>query len=104
MNKISNTKKLPPSFKSLFWSYNFDLLDIKKHKRVVIVNILNYGDLNQWRWLIKTYGRKGIKEFIENIPASEFRKPILILLPLLLGVKEFKYVSRSDYIRAKKNL
>ena len=100
----SSKAKLPLSFKPLFWSYDFDLLDPQKHKRAIIVNVLNYGDLSQWQWLIKTYGKREIKEFIENIPASEFRKPILILISLLLGIKEFKYVSRSDYIRTKKNL
>lgn len=95
--------KLPNYFQPLFWSYNFSLLDLKKHERVIVVNVLNYGDLSQWRWLIKTYGRKKIKEFIESIPASEFRKPVVILLSMLLGVK-FKYVSRGDKIRAERRI
>ena len=96
--------KLPESFRPLLWSYKFSEIDPKEHKRVIIVNVLNYGDLKQWRWLIKTYGRKEIKEFIESTPASEFRKPVLILLSLLLGIKKLKYASRSDYIRAKKSI
>ena len=95
--------KLPESFRSLLWSYKFPEIDPELHKKTIIVNVLNYGDLDQWRWLIKTYGRKQLKDTIESLPASEFRKPVVTLLRLLLGVK-FKYVFRSDKIRAKKNI
>ena len=98
-----NKAKLPESFRTLLWSYRFSEVDPKKHKRTIIVNTLNYGDLSQWRWLIKAYGRKQLKKIIEFIPASEFRKPITMLLSLLLGVK-FKYVSRGDKIRAAKEI
>jgi hypothetical protein len=95
--------KLPESFKPLLWSYKFSEMDPEKHKETIITNVLNYGDLDQWRWLIKTYGRKQLKEIIESMPASQFRKPVVTLLSLLLGIK-FKYATRNDYIRAKKNL
>jgi len=95
--------KLPESFRPLLWSYRFSEIDPQRDKRIIIVNVLNYGDLSQWRWLVKTYGRKKLKEVIESVAASEFRKPVGTLLSLLLGVK-FKYVLRSDKIRAEKNI
>lgn len=101
--KEKSKTKLPESFRYLFWSYRFSEIDPIKHKKTIISNILNHGDLEHWRWLIKTYGRKHLKEVIESIPASEFRKPIRVLLSLLLGIK-FKYVSRSDKISAERNL
>lgn len=102
-NRAKQKTKLPESFRHLLWSYRFSEIDPKEHKKTIIVNTLNYGDLDQWRWLIKTYGRRRLKEIIESIPASEFRKPIAILVSLLLGIK-FKYVSRSDKIKAEKNI
>ena len=95
--------RLPEFFKPLFWSYKFSLLDPYRHKRVIVVNVLNYGDLNQWQWLIKTYGKSELKNFIESLPASEFRKPVRKLLFLLLGTR-FKYVFRGDKIRAERNI
>ena len=100
---MKNHKKLPISFKPLFWSYRFSEIDPKEHKRTIIVNVLNYGDLYQWQWLIKTYGAKELKKDIESMPASEFRKPVVILLSLLLGIK-FKYVSQNAKIRAEKGI
>ena len=105
MNKsITKPKaKLPESFRRLLWSYRFSEINPKAHKKTIIVNVLNYGDLDQWRWLIKTYGKTQLKEIIESLPVSEFRKPVAILLSLLLGVK-FKYVSQGAKIRAAKNI
>ena len=104
MNKISNTKKLPPSFKSLFWSYKFSSIDPILHKRAIIVNTINYGNWKHWQWIIKKYGSKEVKKIIEETPQTEFRPQSLKLISLLLGIKKLKYASRSDYIRAKKNL
>ena len=95
--------KLPESFRHLLWSYRFSEVDPEEHKKTIIVNVFNYGDLDQWRWLIKTYGRRQLKEIIKSIPASEFRKHIKILLSLLMDIK-FKYASRSDKIRAERNI
>lgn len=94
---------MPESFRHLLWSYRFSEVDPYEHKRAIIVNTFNYGDLDQWRWLVKTYGRKQLKKTIESLAASEFRKHIRVLLSLLLGVR-FKHASRSDKIRAEKNI
>ena len=96
--------KLPQDFKKLFWSYDYSLIDSDKHQKVVITSLLNYGDLNHWRWLIRTYGKDKLKRLLTAIPTTEFRKPVLILLSLLLNINKFKYVSRSDKIKAKKGV
>lgn len=96
--------KLPRDFKYLFWSYDFSSVDPKKDKERIIVNIINYGQRRHWKWLIRTYGKENLRRTIENIPMTEFRKRALRLISLLLNIKEFKYVSRSDKIKAKKSI
>jgi len=96
--------KLPKDFKYLFWSYDFSSIDPKKDKERIIVNVINYGQWKHWKWLIKTYGKDNLKRTIENIPMTEFRERALRLISLLLDIKEFKYVSRSDKIKAKKGI
>ena len=95
---------LPQEFKQLFWSYKFSSINPEKHKRTVIINTINYGRWEHWRWIIKNYGKKEVKQVIEKTPASEFRKRVLKLICLLLKIKKLKYASRSDKIRAEKNL
>jgi hypothetical protein len=96
--------KLPKDFKPLMWGYKFNLIDIEQDKRVIIVNTINYGNLDQWKWLVKTYGRDKLRKIIKLIPETEFRKYVLKLMKLLFNIKKLKYASRSAQIRAEKNI
>lgn len=94
---------IPQDFKQLFWSWDFDLLDVQKHKRLIIVQILNGGNWRAWQWLFKTYGEKELKVTIQNMPASEFRPAALRLATILLGIGQMRYATRTDYIRSRTN-
>ena len=96
--------KLPKDFKSLLWGYKFNLIDTEEDKRIIIVNTINYGDLSQWKWLVKTYGKKRLREMIRSIPESEFRKHVLKLIKLLFKINDFQYASRGAQIRAEKGI
>lgn len=97
-------KKLPSYFKYLLWSYDFSKVDPEKDIKRIIVNTINYGDWKHWQWIINYYGKKKVKEIIEELPKSEFRKRALNLICLVLGIKKLKYETRSDKIRAEKNI
>ena len=97
-------QKLPKNFKPLLWSYKFSAIDPEKDKRTIIVNTINYGNWEQWVWIMKNYGRGHVKQFLINTPKSQFFDRPLDLISLLLGVKKFKYASRNDYIKAKRNI
>ena len=101
---LGEKSKLPKYFKPLFWSYDFSSIDPVKHKKTIIVNSLNYGHWQYWQWIIKKYGKKQIKQFLINTPMSEFRQRSLTLISILLDIKKFKYASRNDYIKAKKDI
>lgn len=96
--------KLPEDFKSLFWGYRFNAINPIEDKRIIIVNILNYGNLGQWKWLVKIYGKKNIRETIRNIPESEFRKQVVKLIKLLFNIKRFKYATRGAQIKAERGI
>lgn len=87
-------KTLPQSFKPLLWSYDFSRINPKKDKKLIIINTINYGDLEQWRWLIRTYGKKEIKDILEHVPASEIRRHVHRLVSLIFNV-EYHNASRS---------
>jgi len=96
--------RLPKNFKSLFWGYDFNTIDPVQDKRIIIANALNYGNLKQWRWLIKLYGKAGLKQAIQLTPKSEFRKQVLKLIQLLFNIDKFQYASRSAQIKAKRDI
>ena len=59
MNEVT---KLPPSFKPLLWSYNFETIDPQKNIKEIVTQTINYGGLDQWRWIKKYYGIEKIKQ------------------------------------------
>jgi len=101
MAGIKNSK-LPLFFKPLFWSYDFSLVDAKANQKTIIINTINHGNWRHWLWIIRFYGKQRVKEIIQEAPATEFRKTALRLISVLLGIKNVKYASRSDYIRSQK--
>jgi hypothetical protein len=95
---------LPDFFKPLFWSYNFSKLNPEKDIERIVINSINYGDWKHWQWLVDFYGKEKLKEIVENIPESEFRKRALYVFSLILGIKEIKHASRGNKIRAERNI
>lgn len=104
MKPKTENPRLPLFFKPLFWSYKFSSVNSQRNKKTIILNTINYGEWKHWIWIIKFYGRKEVKRIIKETPKTEFRAPALKLISLLLDIKEFKYASRSDYIKSQKNI
>lgn len=96
--------KVPKWFQKLYWWGNSAKIDAQDNQRLVVAQVINRGSWDQWKWLVKTYGKSGLREIIENIPASEFRSGALNLISLLLGISKMNYASRNDYIKTKRNL
>ncbi|MEK9175080.1 MAG: hypothetical protein AAB795_00645 [Patescibacteria group bacterium] len=86
-----STVVLPENFKPLLWSYDISKIDLEKDKNRIIVNVINYGDLSHWRWLLKTYSIEEVKKTILSLPSSEFRPQVLKLISLLLDIPQNAY-------------
>ena len=95
MKHPASHKKIPDSFKPLLWSYDFSKVDVDRDKKAIVIAALNYGDLNQWRWVAAYYGKKAIRRIIEEVPATEFRDRIRPLIALMFGVQHFNYAPRG---------
>jgi hypothetical protein len=105
-SKSKNMKKdkLPSFFQSLFWWCDASKLDPARDIRNILVQTINYGDLEHWRWILQRYGKERIRRLLREIPMSEFGRSSLLLAMLIFGVKKMKYASRSSYIRSQKTL
>ncbi len=97
--------KLPSYFKSVLWSYDFSGMDPDEHRRTIIVNTINHGMWKHWEWVFDYYGKEDLREFIKDIPKSEFRKTAIKLFCLLLGLTldDLRYETRSAYIQSQKS-
>ena len=104
IDKVKQKLRLPEFFLPLLWAYNFSFIDIERDKKRIIINTINYGQWKHWQWIVDYYGKEEVKQIIKDIPISEFRSRALKLISILLGIKNFKYVSRSDKLKKAKNL
>ncbi len=88
---------LPEIFKPLLWSYRFSAIDPQRHKKTVIVQTINYGDLRHWRWIADFYGKEEIHRVLTSIPVSELRFRARKLAALLFAITTFNHAPRGAH-------
>lgn len=49
-----------------FWDTNMQELDENLHKDFIIVRVFQYGNINDFRMVLKTYTREEIKHALRN--------------------------------------
>ena len=79
-------EKLPEIFRPILWSYRFEDMDVEKHKNTIIIQAINYGTLEHWRWINRTYGRGHVRKVMQENPETTFRSHVRKLASLLFGV------------------
>ena len=76
-----------PDFLRLYlWSYDIKTLDLEKHKRTIIFQILNFGSKRATDWLFSTYSKEEIAEAVNSIPQTQWNKKSLGLWSVVLGI------------------
>jgi hypothetical protein len=88
---------LPNSLRPLFWSYRFEELDGAKDKKTVIIQLINYGSLAHWRWLVRQYGAADVKQVLQSIPATEIKPRTRVLASLLFSIPNWRYAYRGAH-------
>lgn len=95
----TNPHGLPEAFRTLMWSYKFERVDPAEHRHEIIVNVINYGDLVHWRWIVAHYGLNSVRHELTTMPITEIRQHVRRLVSLLFGISEdeFKHASRGTH-------
>lgn len=70
----------------MFWSYRFRDLDQRKDASLVVKQILMYGDLPQWRWMMKQYGVRTIRSVLAKTYQTELRPSLVELCKTVFNV------------------
>jgi len=87
--------KLPPIFKSILWSYDFDKCDPEKMKRTIILQALNYGSLSHWQWVRSFYGNEEIKKVLAKAVVTEIRPKTRNLIEAIFNFNNWNYASEG---------
>ncbi|OGI20848.1 MAG: hypothetical protein A3B68_09975 [Candidatus Melainabacteria bacterium RIFCSPHIGHO2_02_FULL_34_12] len=90
-----NDKKLPKSFEPLFWSQDYEKLDLDLDKKTIIINTINYGDLDEWKWVKTFYGEKIIKDILMKSPHTELRDHVKPLIQIFFSISQFNHAPRG---------
>jgi len=86
---------LPEIFKPFLWSYRFSAMDPERHKKTIIVQTVNYGDLRHWRWIADCYGKEEVRRVLTRTPASELRPRARKLAALIFSITAFNHAPRG---------
>jgi hypothetical protein len=89
--------RLPDRLRPFFWSYRFGELDARKDEKTVITQLINYGSLTEWRWLIRQYGTAEVKRLLESIPATEIKPRSRALASLLFSIPNWRHAHRGAH-------
>lgn len=76
-----------PYLRTCFWSYRLEDLNKETHKKLIIKQVLNYGQKEATGWLTTTYSPEDIAEVISTSMESEWSKKSLALWSLVYNVK-----------------
>ncbi len=88
---------IPEVVKPYLWSYNLDKIDLQKHKRLIIAQILNYGSKQATDWLFSAYTKYEIKRIAQQIPYGQWNKKSLTLWSLLLDIHPMSRQERIQF-------
>jgi len=93
MNK--NTIQLNPVY---FWDIDFSKIDLKKHKRIIIERIINFGNLSELNSLLNYYGKKEIINTICKLNYIDNKTLNFYSIYFKIQKKNFKCFTRNQSI------
>lgn len=88
------TSNIPRNLRPLFWSYDFSKLDPAKDQTLIIRQVINYGDLPDWKWIVAAYGILGVRRALRATPTSQLRPPARRLAEVMFGLPSPRYAKR----------
>ncbi len=80
---------IPESLRPLLWGLKWDELDIEEDKSDIIINVVNGGQISDWKWLMSTYGNAAIKGVLEKRLATELYPESRNLAKIFFGVNSY---------------
>ena len=93
MNQVSATIRTQPpdDFRPLLWSLKWEDIDIVEDKEDIIINTINEGSLDQWRWLLRTYGAETVRRVLGRRLATELHPESRNLAKIMFSIPHFRH-------------
>ena len=80
---------------ALFWDTNPNNLDFQKHARYIIMRVVMYGKLNEWKQVLNFYGKDKIAEEMTQERELDIKTVHFLSLVLDVPLKNFRCYSEK---------
>lgn len=100
---MRSTKEIPASLNSVLWSYDLEKLDLKKHKELIITQVLNYGTWKEVKWLFSIYEESEIREIITHPRRGSWWPKVLNFWLTFLEIEIPEEVYEQAVVRIEPN-
>ena len=78
---------IPKKLQSALWSYDLKTLNPKRHKNLIITQVLNFGTWEQVRWLLKHYRKMICAKRLESPQRGVWRADSLSYWMLMFDIQ-----------------
>lgn len=93
--------KIPESSASLFQEYDYNSLNIKRDKSIIMGRLLESGNMDELQWLFKTYTIKEIAEFVKLRGYRTLSSRTFNFWLLVLDIEKYQ---KPEWLKDKKLL
>jgi hypothetical protein len=95
---METTSPIPLSFRAFLWSVDISKLDLHKHRRYIIHQLLSYGDLDAFAWLKKNYSLPTVQEVFINSPEKVYTERSFSFVTKMLLRLHQQDVAKEKYV------
>jgi hypothetical protein len=93
--------KVPERYRWVFWDVEAEALDTATSGDYIIPRVLEFGRLEEVRWLIGTYGMEGIHRFLRDVGHPELSGRTLGFWRAALKAEGETWARQPEWRRSK---
>ena len=91
-------KKIPKNLQGILWSKPVKTLDLNEDKHYIIHQVLQYGDMPQIKWILKTYSLPTVRKVFNTQPAKIYDPASFNFVKNFI-LKSQKKLNAKDYFK-----
>lgn len=96
------TSRVPPDLGPLFWDCDLTALDVERHREQILERVLQDGNLDAVRWMLRTYGDDAVSRFILEQGSRRLDPKILSFWRNYYDLGEPPCTTRSSLIASER--
>jgi hypothetical protein len=97
---MSDKAAIPPDLYRFFWDCRAADLDVGANASQILTRLLDYGDLAAARWALRTYGERGIRQFLLTRGCRTLSRKAIAFWRAFLNLEDAECLQTSSLRRS----